>query len=478
MKPFKETLNNWLIPSQIQGESKFIIKKWCQFENNFCHTDMKRNAFLISLGLLLLISLDLNHNKAGNNPDLSFELVNRVLPASYFMLLGFWLQFKKVANDSFAFVANKTFFLFGFLLVFTLQYRYCQLFPDRLRIYSPLLIPVGIFLTRIGPRNSIMFFAICLSAWRVFFYDTNHLQQDLNYFLVSFLFAIPFANTIKFASRSVLEQEKRYESEKKLEVQKKQQKETLVKILCHDINNPLTVVNGQLQRVIKDSKAEKCTLKEVSTRAQKALRCAYVIQHIIQQVNELEALESGKVALRCEAVNLKDILESSFNTLSDKIRAKKVKCTSQCDEDIFVYAEPKSLSNSVINNLLSNAIKFVNQNDGKVHISVKAEKSTVRLTLSDNGVGMPDSIRENLFREDVVTSRPGTSGERGTGFGMPLVKTYMDLYNGKIDVYSKEKETNPTDHGTTFTLTFERYGKNNTSEKKKKVLFPSKSKVA
>ena len=458
---FKEILSSWLIPSQIKGESKSILEKWCQFENRFCQIDMKRNAFLLAIGLVSLISLDLNHNKEGLNPDLQFELINRVLPASYFLILGIWLQFKKFPGESLAFVLNKSLFLLGFILVYTLQYRYCQIFPDRLRIYSPLLIPVGIFLTRIGPRNSMVFFLICLSIWRAFFYNELYLQQDLNYFLVSFLFALPFANTIKFASRSVLEQEKRAESEKKLEVQKKQQKETLVKILCHDINNPLTVVNGQLQRIIKDAGNKKCSLEDVVNRSEKALKCAHVIQHIIQQVNELEALESGKISLNCQAVNLKEILENSFNTFSDKIKAKKVKFSYDCSDDVIIFAEPKSLSNSVINNLLSNAIKFVNHSTGKISIKVKAKKSRVHLTLSDNGVGMPESIKDNLFREDVVTSRPGTSGERGTGFGMPLVKTYMDLYEGKIEVSSKEKDKNPHDHGTTFTLTFKNYGNNN-----------------
>lgn len=459
-------LNSWLIPSQIKGESKSIMKKWCQFENKFCHTDMKRNAFLIALGLLSLISLDLNHNKAGNNPDLQFELVNRVLPATYFLLLAFWLRLKKLPNESLAFVLNKLLFLSGILLVYILQYRYCQIFPDRLRIYSPLLIPVGIFLTRIGPRNSLVFFTICLALWRLFFYDPSYFQQDLNYFLVSFFFALPFANTIKFASRSVLEQAKRFESEKKLDVQKKQQKETLVKILCHDINNPLTVVNGQLQRVIKDARANKSSMEEIATRAEKALKCAYVIQHIIQQVNELEALESGKISLSCQPVMLKEILDSSINTLSDKMKAKKVKFLCECSEEIYIYAEPKSLSNSVINNLLSNAIKFVNQGTGKIMLTATAKKSEVYLVLTDNGVGMPDSIRDNLFREDVVTSRPGTSGERGTGFGMPLVKTYMDLYNGRIEVSSREKESHPKTHGTTFTLVFRRFGKNHRTNKK------------
>ena len=112
-----------------------------------------------------------------------------------------------------------------------------------------------------------------------------------------------------------------------------------------------------------------------------------------------------------------------------------------------------SLSNNVLANLISNAIKF-SQPGGEIQLSIKDEGDRTHLIVRDHGVGMPEKVKVDLFRPDKSTSRPGTSGERGTGFGMPLVKSYLALYGASIDVDSKDISNHPDDHGTTFNLTF------------------------
>ena len=74
--------------------------------------------------------------------------------------------------------------------------------------------------------------------------------------------------------------------------------------------------------------------------------------------------------------------------------------------------------------------------------------------MTDDGIGIPDSILTKLFDDEAKTSRPGTGGEPGTGFGMPIVKSYMDLYEGQIEVLSKVKTEDNGESGTTFNLLF------------------------
>ena len=80
---------------------------------------------------------------------------------------------------------------------------------------------------------------------------------------------------------------------------------------------------------------------------------------------------------------------------------------------------------------------------------------TVCLSISDQGVGIPRDLIGNIFREDKRTSRKGTKGEEGTGFGMPLVKTYMEYYKAKIEVESISEDEDSSNHGTTFLLYFQ-----------------------
>lgn len=67
---------------------------------------------------------------------------------------------------------------------------------------------------------------------------------------------------------------------------------------------------------------------------------------------------------------------------------------------------------------------------------------------------MPPEILRDLFEQNKKTSRKGTTGEEGTGFGMPLVKAFLDQYKAKISVESKCVDTYPNGHGTVFTITF------------------------
>jgi signal transduction histidine kinase len=78
----------------------------------------------------------------------------------------------------------------------------------------------------------------------------------------------------------------------------------------------------------------------------------------------------------------------------------------------------------------------------------KLDDKTFCLSIVDQGIGIPAEILENLFSLSKKTSRPGTEGESGTGFGMPLVYATMKAYGGRIEIESAENQ------GTTFKLFF------------------------
>ncbi len=67
---------------------------------------------------------------------------------------------------------------------------------------------------------------------------------------------------------------------------------------------------------------------------------------------------------------------------------------------------------------------------------------------------MPPELLRDIFDVKKATSRPGTSDETGTGFGMPLVKKFMDAYAGTIKVLSNEERENLQNHGTEIRLNF------------------------
>ena len=79
------------------------------------------------------------------------------------------------------------------------------------------------------------------------------------------------------------------------------------------------------------------------------------------------------------------------------------------------------------------------------------KESHITLNIKDSGVGIPESLLDKIFDPTEKTTRKGTSGEKGTGFGLPIVKESVELFNGIITVRSS---TLDHDHGTIFSLRF------------------------
>jgi signal transduction histidine kinase len=123
------------------------------------------------------------------------------------------------------------------------------------------------------------------------------------------------------------------------------------------------------------------------------------------------------------------------------------------DESLNVMADPASLINSVINNLLTNALKF-SYSGSSIDVSAEKHGDKVIMTVRDYGKGMPDIIAENIFNPVKPTSRHGTDGETGTGFGLPLVYKFVNVYGGTIRVESVEQKDDSVNHGTAMILTF------------------------
>jgi signal transduction histidine kinase len=100
---------------------------------------------------------------------------------------------------------------------------------------------------------------------------------------------------------------------------------------------------------------------------------------------------------------------------------------------------------------MTNAIKF-SFPGGNIDITAKRNEGMVRLSIRDYGMGMEASLVEKVFSPGKQTTRVGTEGESGTGFGMPLVKKFITAYEGNIEVFSRDINDDNENHGTEIVL--------------------------
>ena len=222
----------------------------------------------------------------------------------------------------------------------------------------------------------------------------------------------------------------------------------MVQILCHDLSNPLGAVISSLELAEYDPGF----LNE-----NKDLLLSYVRRQyeIIGLVRELREIAEDKSTFAISPVDLTNAVNESIETLHYQLTRKNINAIVDLEKDTLVLAEKVSLINSVLNNLLTNAIKF-SYPHSTITVTSKNEGDQVLVTISDKGIGVPSGLMDKLFSIDRRSTRFGTLGEKGTGFGMPLVKKFITEYGGTLEITSRDENERPEDHGTCITITLKR----------------------
>jgi signal transduction histidine kinase len=218
----------------------------------------------------------------------------------------------------------------------------------------------------------------------------------------------------------------------------------LLRVLSHDIATPIQVIMFMLTK-----------LEENNPAVVKISNATKVMEEIVTSVREMQATLSGKAQVRREEVNLRELLDKVIDLFEEKLRAKSLKINFLFDDNNYsVVADRRILANQVVANIISNSIKF-SPNGSHIDIAIKRSSDKIQLSIRDYGIGMPASLLAKIFQFDQNTSRKGTGGEKGTGFGMPLMKSYLDLMECPLTVQSWTKEEHADKHGTEFTIEFQ-----------------------
>jgi signal transduction histidine kinase len=224
----------------------------------------------------------------------------------------------------------------------------------------------------------------------------------------------------------------------------------LLRMVCHDISNPISIIKTVFFLASRRSQLKPDELKQW----ERVKRASDSIEGIINQVRRYEAFRSGKLAFELKPCSLRKVFEDIDFFFQTKAIEKGVKLSWRFIEesnDILVLADSTSLTHEIFNNLVSNAIKFTSEG-GSVTLDAERVDNFAVITIRDTGIGMPRDILNLLFDPKANTSRRGTNNESGTGFGMPLVKTFLEMFGGSIHIDSVEQHNGSVQHGTTIEI--------------------------
>ena len=203
--------------------------------------------------------------------------------------------------------------------------------------------------------------------------------------------------------------------------------QSLLRTLSHDVATPLTTIRMATEKALQSYPED--------PRLVKVDRASKNISDILDYVRRVDALDAGKISIQVEPVRLLDVCKDCWVVHEDIARNKQVELDFEVSEELSVLGNRSVLANHVISNLISNALKF-SFAGGKIEARAIELGSEVLITIRDYGVGISEERLLQLFRPGKSNSTRGTANEAGTGFGMLLVKTYLEAMGGRIEVQS------------------------------------------
>lgn len=210
-------------------------------------------------------------------------------------------------------------------------------------------------------------------------------------------------------------------------------KDKFISIISHDLRTPFSSILGFTDLLLEDESLNQSERRQYIKYIQESSKS---MLGLVNSLLDWTRLQTGRIKFEPEKTKIQEVISDSVNALSGAAFQKDIKIYSEIDHGVSVFID-KNLISQVFNNLLSNAIKFTN-NGGKIRIS---SRSTDKIRfheffIADNGVGIAEENIHNLFRVDTKYTSEGTSGEKGSGLGLSLVKEIIEKHGGTIWVKS------------------------------------------
>lgn len=209
-------------------------------------------------------------------------------------------------------------------------------------------------------------------------------------------------------------------------------KDKFISLVSHDLKNPLTSMLGFMQIIAEEG--EMLSKDELKAIATTAVESGNNMRLLIDDILSLSRIKGGKMALTRRFIDLGKITHRAILGLQPLADKKSIFIDAQIPAKTRVFADSVFLE-QVMHNLIGNAIKFCNEgNTVKIYI-LPGEPSTI--CVADNGVGIQFTNIDDIFKHERKTSTPGTAGETGTGFGLPLSRDIVEAHGGSLTVQSE-----------------------------------------
>ena len=284
-----------------------------------------------------------------------------------------------------------------------------------------------------------------------YLYDPNYIVEEIKYLTIRFLCK---DNTYKWIELSLKYVKDKnvfmstgidVTSRKEVEVEKKKLEEAIhlesirnefFGNISHEFKTPLNIILGIVQLIDKNIELDNITKENLIRHVDIMKQNSYRLLRLVNNLIDISRIDIGYYNLQPSNYNIVKVIEDITLSIAEYVKHKKINLIFNTDvEEITLACDPDKIERVMLN-LLSNAIKYTDDN-GDIYVSLNKVNEDVVVSVKDSGVGIPNDKLELIFdrfgqANDILSRRC-----EGSGIGLSIVKSIVEMHGGKIEVFSE-----------------------------------------
>lgn len=317
---------------------------------------------------------------------------------------------------------------------------------------ASILGSVGFLLSLLSWKNYLTSILVSFVIFTFCFFLTKYLvEQFINRrvkLIYKFIHQTKASKREEFYNKNILPQQSldevtedvlQWSDQRKIEMEmlerNEQFRKEFLQNLSHEFKTPAFAIQGYLETLISGAMENPEVNRKFLTNAYSNTER---LIHLINDLDEITKLESGKQELQMQQFIIQDLILEVFESLSFKTKSKEIHCGLKkgSEQPLIVYADKEKIR-QVLTNLVDNAIKYGN-NKGKVEASVyKTDDVNLLVEISDDGIGIAEEHLPRIFERFYRTDYGRSRNIGGTGLGLAICKHIIEAHGQIIHVRSK-----------------------------------------
>ncbi len=206
--------------------------------------------------------------------------------------------------------------------------------------------------------------------------------------------------------------------------------------ISHEFKTPLNIILGTMQLINRNIEIDTINKNNLIKYMHTIKQNSYRLLRLVNNLIDISRIDIGYYNLQPSNQNIVNIIEEITLSVVEYVQGKKINLVFDTDcEEVILACDPDKIERVMLN-LLSNAIKYTN-NDGKIEVKLSRKDNKIIVSVKDSGVGIPKDKLNLIFDRFGQANNILTRRCEGSGIGLSLVKSIVEMHGGSIQVFSE-----------------------------------------